>query len=317
VTAGYAGARGIHLMRNTDINTPVPQVLPDGSIFYPANAVRPNSAFTTIEMKLSNGNSWYHALLFEVRKRWSKGISAQSSYTFGRAIDTTQGSTFFSDSTNGITSAFPEFPGFSYNKGLSDFHAAHNWMLNFTWDVPVARNQNGVTGFLAGGWQLAGIAHLRTGQPLTAFVQRNRSRSQWSPSVAPGIGFDRPSMAPGRTHEDAVLGSPDRYFDPAAFVLQPAGTLGNLGRGALTGPNLRMFNFAVLKNFRTPKLGESGNIQFRTEFFNLFNRANFDSPSLLAFAGLADGEPPLSSFGLIRSTITSSRQIQFGLRLSF
>jgi hypothetical protein len=66
-----------------------------------------------------------------------------------------------------------------------------------------------------------------------------------------------------------------------------------------------------------PKLGETGNIQFRTEFFNLFNHANFDSPSLLAFAGLADGEAPLTSFGLIRSTITSSRQIQFGLRVSF
>ncbi len=131
--------------------------------------------------------------------------------------------------------------------------------------------------------------------------------------ASPGIGFDRPSFAPGFTAESAVTGDPNAYFNPAAFVLQPAGTLGNVGRGSLIGPNLRTFDLSALKNIR---LGESARLQFRIEAFNLFNRTNFAVPSLLAFTGI-DGEAPLSSLGRIRATATSSRQIQLGLRLAF
>jgi hypothetical protein len=317
MTVGYAGSRGVHLLRSSDVNTTVPVIRADGTPFFPAGAPRPNTAFTTIELKSSDGNSWYNALIFEVRKRFSRGLSAQSSYTFSRNIDTTQASTFFSDATNGTTSAMPEFPGLNYNKGLSDFHAKHNWVVNFTWAVPFAEGMEGVAGKLLDGWQLSGIGHARSGNPLTVFVQNNRSRSQWGPSVGPGIGLDRPSLAPGFTHETAVTGDPDGYFDPDAFVLQPAGTLGTLGRGTFIGPNLRTFDLSAVKNTRWPLLGENTNIQFRVEAFNLFNRANFAPPALTAFVGAADNERPLSTFGLIRSTVTSSRQIQLGVRVTF
>lgn len=125
-------------------------------------------------------------------------------------------------------------------------------------------------------------------------------------------------MAPGFTYESAVVGRPDQYFNPAAFVLPPAGTLGNSGRGAFIGPNYRSFDLAAVKNTRLGQwLGESGNLQIRVEAFNLFNRANFAPPALTAFAGTTDSEAPLPTFGRIRSTITSSRQIQLGLRLVF
>ncbi|HEY0079629.1 MAG TPA: TonB-dependent receptor [Pyrinomonadaceae bacterium] len=317
MTVGYAGARGVHLLRSGDVNIPAPIIRPDGTPFFPPNQQRPNPAFTTIELKSSDGNSWYNALIFEVRKRFSRNLSAQSSYTFSRNIDTTQASTFFSDSTNGTTSAFPEFPGFNYNKGLADYHAKHNWVVNFTWAIPYARNLKGAAGKILDGWQLSGIGQARSGNPLTVFVQRNRSRSQWSPSIGPGIGLDRPSIAPGFTYQTAVNGNPDQYFNPEAFVLQPAGTLGNIGRGALIGPNLRTFDLSALKNTRWSRLGENTNIQLRLEAFNLFNRANFAPPGLIAFSGAADNEQPLSTFGRIRSTVTSSRQIQLGLRITF
>lgn len=124
-------------------------------------------------------------------------------------------------------------------------------------------------------------------------------------------------MAPGFTHQSAVLGSPDQWFNPNAFTLQRAGTLGNLGRGALIGPNLRSFDLALMKNFPIAWLGETGGLQFRVETFNLPNRANFGPPSIAAFAGAADNERPLGSFGLIRSTVTSARQLQLGLRINF
>lgn len=317
-TAAYAGTRGVHLLRSNDVNIAVPIIRSDGTPFFPPGAPRQNTAFSTIELKSSDGNSWYNAMIFDVRKRWSRSFTLQSSYTFSRNIDTTQASTFFSDATNGTTTAFPEFPELNYNKGLADYHAKHNWVVNFTWELPFARNLKGLKKTLLDGWQLAGINNARSGNPLTVFVQANRSRSLWQPSLGPGIGRDRASMATGFTYESAVLGRPDQYFNPAAFVLPPAGTLGNSGRGAFIGPNYRTFDVAAMKNTRLGQwLGESGNLQIRVEAFNLFNRANFAPPALTAFAGTTDGEVPLPTFGRIRSTVTSSRQIQLGLRLVF
>jgi hypothetical protein len=318
VTLGYAGSRGVHLLRSNDVNTAVAQIRPDGTPFFPQGAPRQNTAFSTIELKSSDGNSWYNAMIFEVRKRWNQDFNMQSSYTFSRNIDTTQASTFFSDATNGTTTAFPEFPGFNYNKGLADYHAKHNWVVNFVWKIPFAKNLDGVAGALLDDWQLAGIGQARSGNPLTVFVQANRSRSLWQPSLGPGIGRDRASIAPGYTYETAVLGHPDQYFDPKAFILQPAGTLGNTGRGAFIGPNLRTFDLSAMKNIRFGSpLGEDTNVQIRVEAFNLFNRANFAPPGLTVFAGAADNEAPLSTFGRIRSTVTSARQIQLGVRVQF
>jgi hypothetical protein len=310
-TLGYAGSRGTHLLRNMDINTTTPQVLADGTIFYPAGAPRPNTAFSTIEYKKSDGKSWYNAGILEIRKRFDKGLSFQSSYTFARNIDNTQASTFFSDSNNGNASAMPEYAGFQYNKGLADFHAKHNWVMNMTYELPFKGNM------LATGWQLSAINNIRSGAPLTPFVQANWSRSQWNPSIAPGTGLDRPSLRPGYTHESAVLGGPDRYLDPNAFILQPAGTLGNAGRGILIGPGLRSFDLSLTKNTPLKRLSESANMQFRVEAFNLLNHANFGIPNLIAFAGASATESPIGTFGRIQNTITSSRQIQLALRFSF
>ncbi|MCW5967790.1 MAG: TonB-dependent receptor [Blastocatellales bacterium] len=318
VSLGYAGTRGVHLLRSGDVNIPTPVRQPDGTFIFPTNAaqLRPNPNFTTIELKRADGDSWYNALVFEVRKRFSQGVSFQSSYTFSRNIDNTQASTFFSDATNGTTSAFPALPGLDYNKGLADFHAKHNWVVNYTWELPFARGLRGAAGKILDGWQVLGIAQMRSGNPLTVFVQQNRSRSQWAPSLGPGLGFDRPNLAPGRTYENAVTGNPERWFDPTAFQLQPAGQLGSLGRGALIGPNLRTFDLSLLKS---TQVRESVNVQFRVEMFNLFNRANFSNPSLLAFTGAPASvtEAPIASLGLIRATVTSARQIQFGLRIGF
>ena len=326
LTVGYAGSRGLHLWRNTDANTAVPVRQADGTWVFPANAPRLNPAFSTIELKKSDGNSWYNALIVEVRKRFSNGVDFQSSYTFSRTIDTTQASTFFSDATNATVSAFPEPPGLNYNKGLADFHAKHNWVFNFNWEIPFTRSLKGTAGRVLDGWNVVGIGQMRSGNPLTVFLAGNRSRSLWNPSSGPGLGQDRPSLTAGRTYESAIIGRPDQYFDPTAFTLQATGTLGTTGRNAFIGPNLRTFDLALVKNTRFPWLGENGNFQFRFEAFNLFNRANFGTPGLQVFGGAPDppNQPPpttppapLSSFGVVRSTVTSARQLQFAVRVSF
>ena len=312
-TIGYAGSRGTHLFRNTDVNVPTPEPEPDGRLFFAAGLPRPNRNFGTIELKSSDGESWYRALLVEVRRNWRNGFSLQSSYTWSRSEDTTQASTFFSDATNGTTVAFPEFdPG--YNKGPSDWDTPHNWVVNAIWDVPFARATSGLARALLDGWQLTGITTMRSGQPLTVFVQNNWSRSQWSPSIAPTTGLDRPDLRAGRTPEDAVLGRPEQWFDPSAFALQPQGTMGNSGRGAFRGPSLRTVDLSAVK--RVP-LGGAARAELRVEVFNVLNRANFANPTLIAFAGAAAAEAPLPTFGRIRSTVTSARQMQLGVRVTF
>jgi hypothetical protein len=158
---------------------------------------------------------------------------------------------------------------------------------------------------------------VRSGSPLTVFVQSNRSRSQWAPSLGPGLGPDRPSWAPGRDADNAIIGTPDRWIDPTAFVLQPAGTFGNTRRGELRGPNLRTVDLSLSKTIPWAQLGSRSSVEVRLEAFNVFNRANFGVPALIAFAGAADNEPPFSTFGRITNTVTSSRQIQLGVRVAF
>jgi hypothetical protein len=204
-----------------------------------------------------------------------------------------------------------------YNKGLSDFHAEHNWVLSAIWQVPSRLDRESVAGALLNDWQVATIVRMRSGSPLTAFVQTNRSRSLWAPSLGPGTGPDRPSYAPGRGAQDAVTGDPDRWFDPAAFVLQPIGTLGNTGRNDLIGPDLKTVDLAFTKAVPWSSLGSGGRVELRAEIFNLFNRVNFGPPSLVAFSGTGTETAPLPSFGQIRTTITSARQMQLGVRVVF
>ena len=170
---------------------------------------------------------------------------------------------------------------------------------------------------MLGGWQFSGIWTMRTGQPLTVFVQTNRSRSQWNPSRGPGIGQDRPDYAPGYGPHNAVLGRPDQWFAPNAFALQPAGTFGNTGRGDFRGPDLRTLDLALVKHARLAAFGGDARLEFRIEAFNVLNRANFGTPELRAFAGTAAAEAPLATFGRITTTVTSSRQVQLGVRVRF
>jgi hypothetical protein len=310
-TIGYAGSRGERLWRNSDLNVAAPTTLEDGTLFYPAGLTRPNRAFSAIEVKTSDGNSWYRALIVDVRKHWHAGWQLQSSYTWSTSEDTTQNSTFFSDSTTATTSAMPEFIP-DYNKGFSDFHAEHHWIVTGVWELPKPSAARAVLR----GWRIAGVLRMRSGNPLTPFVQTNRSRSLWSPSLGPGTGPDRPSYAPGRGPDNAVRGRPEQWFDPTAFVLPPAGTFGTVGRNELIGPDLRTVDVAVSRRFAWPGGGRSA-IDVRLEVFNVFNRANFGPPSLIAFAGMADGESVLPAFGQIRTTVTAARQAQIGVRFLF
>ena len=201
-----------------------------------------------------------------------------------------------------------------YNKGPSDFDTRHNWVVNVIWELPTPSVAAGAARRLAHVGDLDDAerpaAHgVRDREPLAVAVEpvaRRRASARTVRATRPASGPTTPSSA-----------RPEQWFNPAAFVLQPAGTFGNTGRGDLVGPDLRTLDLSLTKNVRWEQLGSGGRVEFRVEAFNILNRANFGIPELRAFAGQADGEAPLATFGRISNTITSSRQIQLGVRVLF
>ena len=118
-------------------------------------------------------------------------------------------------------------------------------------------------------------------------------------------------MAPGRTLSGIYLRKPERWIDPTAFALQPAGTYGNAGRNILIGPGLTAFDMSL---FKTTRISERWGLRFQAEFFNLLNHSNFGIPSTVM---LTTSGTPAGSAGFISTTATNSRQIQFGMKLLF
>src|SRR5262249_48063659 len=157
----------------------------------------------------------------------------------------------------------------------------HNLVINYTYDLPLARGAPGVWGMLAGGWQLDGIAAVRSGNPFTLYLRVNQSRSQVAGTG--GGSVDRPNLTPGYSHNPVRPRDPIQYFDRAAFEFPQAGFLGNLGRNTLIGPGVVNFDVSLVKNTRWERLGREGRVQFRAEVFNLFNRANFGLPENTIF----------------------------------
>jgi hypothetical protein len=310
LTVAYAGSRGSNLLRSGDVNLAVPQILPNGEPFFAAGLPRRNATFTSIDMKRMDGSSWYNALQLKFRSRIGSNFQVQTSYTFSRSIDNTSGITQ-TDSVGSISQVMdPDYP--SIDRGLSDFHRKHNLVSNFTWELPFARGRNGIAESILGGWALSGIVTAQSGNPFTPGIQGN-----WSRNNNRREGIDRPSLAPGFTTENIIQGTPDQYFNPAAFVLPARGTYGNLGRNVLIGPGLTTVDLSINKGFAIKALGDGGRLKFQADFFNILNHANFSLPSRVVFAGVSPTESPLSTAGRITSTTTSSRQLQLGVRLSF
>jgi len=116
-----------------------------------------------------------------------------------------------------------------------------------------------------------------------------------------------------------IVGSPNEWYNPNMFTLQPTGTIGTVGRDSLTGPGLATWDINVNKDTHLRWLGEQGVLQFRAEVFNLLNKANFGLPNATAFSGTAGDlvEKPLATAGVISTTSTDPREFQFSLKLIF
>ncbi|MGH9784368.1 MAG: hypothetical protein ACRD88_09295, partial [Terriglobia bacterium] len=313
-TAAYVGNRSLHLIRSLEANSALPSRQSDGTKFFPMTATRRNPNFGAIRGRSSNGNSWYNALQLTLEKRTAAGWAFQASYTWGKSLSTGDSSfsTLPSQPTN---TQDPEDP--ALDKSLSAFDTRHRFVAHVLWQIP---RIGGATAWnrLLGGWAVSAIASFSSGYPFTVIDGFNRSRNQQSDAT---IIADRPDWNPD-FRGDAILGDPARWFDPAAFVLQPAGVYGNVPRNALSGPGFGNLDFSLSKRF---DFGEPQELEFRADFFNLSNHPNFATPSSGTGAQILGGVivfpdasgVPAGNAGQVFRTVTDSRQVQFSLRYRF
>ncbi len=341
MSVGYIGNHGYHELIGVDENAPQPVVCPaapcpanfpnaaaygvlaglpvPAGTFYIAptptggSPPKPNPALANTWTWMSEGDSSYNSLQVDINHRFSKGLSLRGVYTFSKVLDD-------GDSYNGTAAG--NAPGLVSNPydiradwGLGTFDVRNAAVISAYYELPVGRGRHwlrsahGFAGALANAWALNSILTFQNGFPFTPQLSYNPSNN--GDTRNPVRPFVNPSFS-GR----AIIGSPDEWFNPAAFAAIPnnGGFFGNLGRNTLIGPGLGTWDFSVMKD---TQIHERMSLEFRAEIFNLLNRANFNTPTLIVAVLQPGSTTPTSSGvgGLITGTSTSSRQVQFGLKL--
>jgi hypothetical protein len=329
LTLGYVGSHGYHELIGIDANEPVPTLcpaspcpsnfpstfpgalanapVPAGTYYIPAGSPKANVSLANTWTWFSRGDSNYNALQVDLNRRFSHGLSLRGVYTWSKALDD-------GDSLNGTTAGnAPGLVSNPYNLradyGLATYDVRNVGVINAVYELPIGRGQPwggnlaGWANTLAGGWSVNSVITLQGGFPFTPQLSYNPSNN--GDTRNPVRPFVNPDF-----HGSVILGSPNQWFDPNAFLAPPAssGFYGNLGRDTLIGPGLATWDFSVLKE---TTVHERLALQFRAEIFNLLNRANFNTPSLITFtpSGVS------GTAGAITGTSTTARQIQFGLKL--
>ena len=321
-TIGYVGTRGVKLARFEQFQICAPEFSNGRQFWREGCSLRSPAEFPRIEVRTAGASSFYHAFIAKLTRRFSEGLFLQGSYTFSKAIDDMSGNSNGGE-LGGVTSFGGTYDDPDLMRGLAGFDVRNNLIVNGSWALPTAPGMGGVARAILNGWQVNGILTLSDGFPVMVTSDR---RNNFSRAASGAYG---PNLVPGGDN-NPVLGGPDLYFDPDQFTLPPiiddpsvlagctltarCSLLGDVGRNTLTAPGVATFDFSVMKKWPMPFLGEEGNFEFRAEFFNVFNRTNFNTPDRTLFRsrGRVNG-----SAGRISSTTTTERQVQLGLKIIF
>jgi hypothetical protein len=258
-------------------------------------------------MKGSFGVSSYQALQVEVRHKFSQGLDFRANYTYSKCLDIAdeEGSSQAQNGPGDVN--HPYAPLQDYGPCTIDVTQAVG--LSGSYELPIGKGRpfmgkvTGPADKIISGWQINSIGTIYTGLPLTPVTGNNQTGS------GEQSNSDRPSWNPAFTGP-LIVGSPQEWFNPNAFMLQQSGTYGNVGKGIMRGPGLKEWDMSL---FKTTTLTERAKLQFRAEFFNITNSVNLNTPSLTIFSHGAI----TPSAGTITSTVTTSRQIQLALKLLF
>jgi len=329
VALGYVGSHGYHEIVSLDDNEPTPAVcpgsvcpasypstfpaplagsaVPAGSYYIPSGTPLANPALGAAWAWFSRGDSSYNAMELDVRHRLSHGLMLRGTWTWSKALDD-------GDSLN--ATAAGNAPGLVSNPfdlradwGPATYDVRNVGVIDEVYQLPFGHDQrflNGagrVTDALVGGWTANSIVTLQSGFPFTPQLSYNPSNN--GDTKDPVRPFANPAFT-----GNPIVGKPTEWFNPAAFLAPPNGSgfYGNLSRDSLSGPGVTEWDYSMFKN---TTLHERAQLQLRAEFFNILNHSNFNTPNLVVFT--PSGVSPTA--GVVTSTSTTSRQIQFAAKL--
>jgi Carboxypeptidase regulatory-like domain/TonB-dependent Receptor Plug Domain len=307
---GYVGSKGTRLTRLYDANQGR-----DPGINNPAY-----TEYAAVDVFSDSANSTYNGLQTTLRLQQFHGFSGFSTYTFSKSLDGASDGINF----NFANAAFPQdSTNLPAEKGPSTFDTRHRWTTAINYDVP---DLHRIPHVLGAGWQLNSIVTVQSGRPINIITDAGGVNSNFveRPDILPGVNAILPHWTPTTGYLN-----PAAFSYPAMTAADPNGYFGDLGRDQIFGPGFWNYDFSTTKNFQ---LRERLTLQFRAEFFNIFNHPNFALPSNVITPGfLADHvtpNPNSSTAGLITQTPDVAqgnpglggggpRVMQFGLRLQF
>src|SRR5713226_1939454 len=331
LTVGYAGSRGSHiLIDGNNLNVATPAACGSvsgytigcgpGGAFQQAPYFGTPFQFSTIANITDFGRAHYNGLQIKAETKSSRyGIYALIGYTYSRAYD--------NGYADGLGSSIGAtyFPLPNWNKldwGLSQINLNNNFTASVIYDLPFGRGKhfghdwNGAANTILGNWQVTLIEKITSGFPVFVVDSANFTsgvnfQNNGNSLIRPNQVGD-PNKADPNCAGATQIHTPAHWFNPCAFVSAPAGELGNANRTPLSGPDFVNTDFSVIKQFALPR--ENMGLNFRAEFFNLFNHAQFGLPNT-GSNPFADVSAP--NFGSVSSTVNNPRVVQFGLKLTF
>ncbi|MFI5057914.1 MAG: carboxypeptidase regulatory-like domain-containing protein [Candidatus Acidiferrales bacterium] len=330
---GYVGSRGVHMWIQSDgANMVLPTQTPQGLLWPCSQPFVPTPSFqggvvnvcpdasgtgTPInpfmgrtQMATFNGDYFYDGLLTQIKKTMSHGFQVEGSYTWAKSIDTGSGSAASDQYRNSISTLLPFCK--PCRRGLSDTDIRHTFTANYVWNIPTPASFGAPAKAILGNWETGGILTMESGTPFTVTIPGDPL------GMNNGDSFQFPDRlyGPGCS-TGANPGNPNQYVKFQCFAPPQFSTLkGNEGRNTLTGPGLVDLDVSLSKSIPIKKVSESSRAQFRVDFFNIINRANFTSPN----DNRAIMDPlgnPIPFGGAITLTNTTSRQLQFSVKFSW
>jgi hypothetical protein len=342
---GYVGTKGTHLRETRDAlqsqdATPTNPVVVGGASITTntfANAVARSRAqgingYNGFQLFANDAYSHYNSLQTTVSRRWGAGYF-QAAYTFSRSTDAT------STGNTAFNTAFNDESTLAASRGLSDFDRTHRLAVSYRYDLPLFSSSEGLKHRVLAGWAVSGITIIQSGSPFSV-LDSGAGSAFLGLGSAPGV--ETASLASGSSISSGLssggIGTRvDGYLNTAAFTtaaqLYPTQCLtdpnfcttgfGNLGRNTYRGPGQQNWDFSLIKNF---KITERQSLRFTTDFFNIWNHANFGNPAVTDVESYqcTAGTPncvnrvlTTSPFGKITSTVGTPRLIQFSLRYAF
>ncbi len=293
----YVGSKGTRLFVNEDMNPVVP------SSMRISPAVTPTLFALTTRLdrtqggrltRTNGGDSNYHSLQTMASRRLSRGLMMQVSYTWSKTIDNASEVFGVANNNSPQNTMLPSiYGGLTLDRGISFSDRTHRASISYTYQLPFMRDQQGVLGRVVGGWQVSGITTFETGAPMNVYngvdadgIGGNYDRPWYNPNGQPGVRAQvSASSSTGYINPDAGNAAIDMMS--AMYIQMPAqsganpGRTGNLGRNTLRVPGVNNWNMNL---FKTVAVREGMQVQFRTEFFNIWNHPQFGSASISPFS---------------------------------